>query len=285
MKTVKIPTHMNPFVCILNGEEYTFEAGATVEVSDELAAVIEKSEFRPPVAPIVPSSGGVSSWNDLTDKPFGESATGGDTLVWDGNTEGLAFTVVDDEFALYKVCDVVPSVEDVMKGGLISISAPMGSATYPAEVYEMGHGAWGTNAFFGVPESAVGIALDGIVFSESGVYAAHAGSGTTISLQINGYTGFPTLKKMDSKYMPDPIIFYIDDDKYLYETPDTSDPANRVTMQRLKKIAVMPCRKYFYGVNGSMSWYMDVCGFQFSESYGMVIALEITAYTAEYEPK
>ena len=70
MKTVKIPTHMNPFVVVLNGEEHTFEAGSTVEVSDSLAEVIENSEFAPPVAPIIPN--GISSWNDLADKPFGD---------------------------------------------------------------------------------------------------------------------------------------------------------------------------------------------------------------------
>jgi hypothetical protein len=31
---------------------------------------------------------GVSSWNDLKDKPFGETTIIGETLYWDGNLEG-----------------------------------------------------------------------------------------------------------------------------------------------------------------------------------------------------
>lgn len=59
------------------------------------------------------SGGGVSSWNDLTDKPFGETEeTVSETLniTWDGNTEGL----VNVQGALYKVSDVVvANIEDV----------------------------------------------------------------------------------------------------------------------------------------------------------------------------
>lgn len=67
MKTVTIPTCANPFVVIVNGIEYTYPAGATVEVPDDVAAVIEQhdeahSKHAPaPVVPpfaLVPSSGG-----------------------------------------------------------------------------------------------------------------------------------------------------------------------------------------------------------------------------------
>lgn len=67
MKTVTIPTCANPFVVIVNGIEYTYPAGATVEVPDDVAAVIEQhdeahSKHAPaPVVPpfaFVPSTGG-----------------------------------------------------------------------------------------------------------------------------------------------------------------------------------------------------------------------------------
>lgn len=41
MKTVTIPTCDNPFSAIVNGKKYTYEAGKTVGVPDEVAAVIQ----------------------------------------------------------------------------------------------------------------------------------------------------------------------------------------------------------------------------------------------------
>jgi len=281
MREVKVPDFMQPFEVIVNGVKHVFPAGKTVTVEDYIADIIEQS-----VPPKAEAKVERVMWEDIGNRPFGYSPTGGDTLTWDGNTEGLVSTVGDD-FALYKVCDVVPSVEDVMKGAIISISTPMGSAIYPVEAIEMGHGAWATDVFFGVPESAVGIDLDGIVFSESGLYAVDAGSGTTISLQINGYTGFPVLKKIEPKYLPETILLHLDEDKYLYETPDTSDPANRITMARLKEIALSPCQKYVYGEFEGGHAYVSVLTIQFVEDlgYGTVLGVEsLGGYTAEYTP-
>lgn len=61
---------------------------------------------------------GVTSWNDLTDKPFGvEQAF--EPIVWDGNTEGLpsldlSTTVGAPEgsFVFYRITDVCGSIED-----------------------------------------------------------------------------------------------------------------------------------------------------------------------------
>lgn len=67
MKTVTIPTCANPFVVIVNGIKYTYPAGATVEVPDDVAAVIEQHDEahnKPAPAPVqppfasAPSSGG-----------------------------------------------------------------------------------------------------------------------------------------------------------------------------------------------------------------------------------
>lgn len=71
MKKVTIPTCANPFVVIVNGIKYTYPAGETVEVPDDVAEVIEQHEEThnnpkpepvvPPFAPTpseVPSEGG-----------------------------------------------------------------------------------------------------------------------------------------------------------------------------------------------------------------------------------
>ena len=74
-KTVKIPDNMKPWEAIINGVKYVYEAGTEQEVPDEVAAFIErlesvKPEVQEPVPPFGSAGGGVTSWNDLTDKPF-----------------------------------------------------------------------------------------------------------------------------------------------------------------------------------------------------------------------
>ena len=41
MKTIQIPTTSNPFIVSINNHVYTYRAGSTVEVPDEVAAAIE----------------------------------------------------------------------------------------------------------------------------------------------------------------------------------------------------------------------------------------------------
>ena len=47
------------------------------------------------------------------DTAFGESTVMGDTLTWDGNTEGL-YCVAD---MFYCVSDAIPTLEDLRRGG------------------------------------------------------------------------------------------------------------------------------------------------------------------------
>jgi hypothetical protein len=72
MKTVKIPTCANPFIVIVNGQKYIYPAGATMEVPDDVAEVIEqhekaKTEPAPVPPPFVPGpSGGGGEVVDLS---------------------------------------------------------------------------------------------------------------------------------------------------------------------------------------------------------------------------
>lgn len=75
MKTVTIPTCANPFVVIVNGIKYTYPAGATVSVPDDVAAVIEQHDEAhnnpapaPVVPPFVPSEGGGGGGGGATPK-------------------------------------------------------------------------------------------------------------------------------------------------------------------------------------------------------------------------
>lgn len=62
MKTVTIPTCANPFVVIVNGIKYTYPAGATMEVPDDVAEVIEQhEEAKTEPAPVAPPFASVPS--------------------------------------------------------------------------------------------------------------------------------------------------------------------------------------------------------------------------------
>lgn len=114
MRAVKIPEWMNPYTITINGKSYTYPAGGTVEVEDFIADAIEGAKFEPPVAPVVPS-GGVSSWNDLTDKPFYAETENSKEITWDGNASGhevISTMIGMIEVEAVKLSDCAPVVYD-----------------------------------------------------------------------------------------------------------------------------------------------------------------------------
>lgn len=141
MKKVMIPTFMNPFVVSVNGKRYEYPAGTEQEVPDEVASIIEaKHEKLPdPVQPPFNCGGGVTSWNDLTDKPFGEEKAF-EPIVWDGNIEGLESISVSG-MTFYKIYGEYFEAESVE-----SITANMNGEemTAPGELYPA-DGGWTTD--------------------------------------------------------------------------------------------------------------------------------------------
>lgn len=147
--------------------------------------------------------GGVSSWNDLTDKPFGDSSTGGDTLTWDGNTEGLV-NVLD---MLYKVSDAIVTIDDFANGWSCVMSDGRISSETAEYASELAPGVVSALSMFCVAESGVGVDLEGLAFPESGIYFVKMDGIHTTSVTIPGYTGFPSTKKLDTKYLPEHLQF------------------------------------------------------------------------------
>ena len=183
------------------------------------------------------ASGGASSWNDLTDRPFGESPTGGDTLTWDGNTEGL--TCAADMF--YKVSDIVLTADDVVNGATVTAmfnGAPV-ETTISGDEVESAQGLIMLSNVISVATEAVGVDFDGMVFNETGLYFVAAYSVCTSSLTIPGYTDFPFVKKIEEKYLPDLpedkdiIVLYGGSDYHLYYTYD--DAVNNATTNGVRK--------------------------------------------------
>lgn len=159
---------------------------------------------------------------------FGDMPTGGDTLYWDGNTEGLV--CVSDAF--YKVSDATPSYDEATNYNLNFV---LGSENIIITAEEMPV-AWITEGVSYILGEGV------IVFVEDstsdgatkGVYFTKYSDNEFISsLTIPGYTGFPVTKKMEEKYLPGAVILYADAENYLYATSDTSDTSKRMTTAEL----------------------------------------------------
>lgn len=144
------------------------------------------------------AGGGASSWNDLDDKPFGEETTYGDTLTWDGNTEGL--TNIAGVF--FKISDSTPTLSDISNGGVIIFNDGA------EQTFDSGEE---TDKCIMVSNNVVVIALEdnaslpnGLTVAEKGVYfMATPEAPYVTSLTINGYNGFPMkgIKQLDNKYL------------------------------------------------------------------------------------
>lgn len=135
-----------------------------------------------------------------------ESIGSGDTLTWDGNTEGLVS--VDDMF--YKVSDVALSLDDFSNGCLVKLyntssggeSINEYSFSDVATSTENSNGVISVSSVISVSPEQVGIEYDGFVFPESGIYFGYVPDVARIaSLTIPGYTGF-VKKQINPKYLP-----------------------------------------------------------------------------------
>lgn len=291
-KVVTIPTSQSPFVVMVNGAKYVFPAGSVQEVPDEVAIVIEAYSRETPAKPVdAPfdccEGGGTggssvqSDWNQndssaadfIKNKPFGDSPTGGDTLYWDGNTEGLVCFL--DVY--YKVSDATPSMGDFANGFVLS-----GAQQVPEFLTALGDGAFihADGLFVVVPED--NMEINGEVIPSKGVYfLSNPGGGVVVSyLTIPGYTGFPTTKKIEEKYLPGAVILY-EDGTYLYNTEDVSDASNRTSYAKFKG-----------ALQNGIPIYLCVAGFMYAlatqlvldDGFGVIVINEGERYTAEYVP-
>ena len=138
--------------------------------------------------------------------PFGEETTtvGGDTLTWDGNTEGL-LAVDTYQGTFYLVSDAVPSIETVKNG--FSICTVDGENITSNTVNEM-NGVVLLEGFSCVVCTSDMIELGGgIIFPKKGIYFPD----WLKALTIPGYTGFVTtktvVKTIEPKYLPEHLQF------------------------------------------------------------------------------
>lgn len=165
------------------------------------------------------------SWNDLTDKPFGE--VDGEVVVrWDGNTVGLEFIPEGNPLIYekaYKISDLAPSMSEIAPVTLESkfTNLSTGEVKESIVVYsedellyfdddclcygKMDYTNYGT--FLVVTKD---IELDGAVAS-AGIYVVKTGRADIYGIRYNG----KTIKTIDTKYLPEGIAMVEDVDELI----------------------------------------------------------------------
>lgn len=146
----------------------------------------------------------------------------GDTLTWDGNTEGR---VSVDAFAemvgtLCKISDAVPTLEDCISGATYTVAyygeqenLSVGYDEIAEMSYFVGCLCIGDFTALVAPENNFQIEIEGVtaIFPEAGLYTVIGGDNLLTSLTIPGYTGFvtktETVKPLDEKYLPMDAIY------------------------------------------------------------------------------
>lgn len=145
---------------------------------------------------------------------FGEMPTiiGGDTLTWDGNTDGLhsVNTNPENETYYYKISDATPTETELAAGTIVMSAGNSGSS---AILVAQDEGALiGTEGIYIViPYDNYSFPLGSdltVVFAKKGIYTCILSNGNYMaSLTIPGYTGFETkstkIVTIDPKYLPE----------------------------------------------------------------------------------
>lgn len=260
----------------------------------------QNSDNLPGTVRTVPTGGGCvqTDWNQndssaadfIKNKPFGDMPTGGDTLYWDGNTDGKVIALD----AYVHVSDVVLTKSDFANGAKIVVGVGLGVLTIVEEdVIE------GAINGIGLAFSDAGFCLNETeaetVGFPAGTYFLCTNELTYVSsLTIPGYTGFPVTKKIEEKYLPGAVILYADnslaDGGYLYTSEDTSDTSKRMTKAELMEAIVGGSRVVIVCTISDVTAYLAPTMVGAPENYGMAIALvfgsaPVIFFTAEYVPE
>lgn len=169
-------------------------------------------------AAVASSGGGVSSWNDLTDKPFGEEGLA--PITWDGVVGDRTTAVIGEDesgTALFvKVSDKILSA-DTYVGSTVATQSGQSITLEPSHVVEMG-GVLVAGELMVVTvandefsTNLGGLAPIDILFPEAGTYFIYQhvidtdlGTEYDIYTASVSFTG-STIKTLDEKFIPDTI--------------------------------------------------------------------------------
>lgn len=194
-----------------------------------LQALIDKANALPDAG-----SGGVTSWNDLTDKPFG--TTGGSTLVVDlqelNEKINAGTAIMDSTSTFVKISDAIVIMDDLVNG--LSLTTSDGEVLNLPYYHcsEIVPGVIVCGDYFAcVSEDAIGIDINGGTFHEAGIYfiAEIVPNITSLTITIPDYTGFTVVKTLDPKYLPK-ITLGLHTDGLLYIFIDGSPVGNGIKL-------------------------------------------------------
>ena len=166
---------------------------------------------------------GVVSWNDLTDKPFGEEGSGA-VIEWDGNTEGmeilLPFGEGTDETV--KLSGHTPTPDDLIGGNITMVMD--GEATSieltpeTVEMFKEGQREavdaffFGDYAFIAYSDTFTSMSGKEVTVPGPGIYSSLPDMGAMGYLAHLSY-GSTTIKTIDEKFIPDSIARVSDIEK------------------------------------------------------------------------
>ena len=229
------------------------------------------------------------SYNDLKDKPFGEMY--GDTLVFDGNTDGLPNLYE----MVFKVSDAIPTYNDIANGGYLIVNGnmtPFSAEDFPYSDVVSPDGIIMAGMFAIVPSEMAGVESEyfGVAFPEAGTYFAYSADvGAFVTeFQINGYTEFLGLKRLDRKYLvPTRAALLYSDGTYLHKEVNTSDASTILTIYELREIVFSGCAIYV-SFNDVMLYPADAVRLDrdggYIAYYDLAKSKTIFLHTAEYTP-
>ena len=155
--------------------------------------------------PVTPSAGGVSSWNDLTDKPFYKESNK-TVIEWDGNTAGHeeATISIENGFTMWCISGSVPTVEELQSAELEILyggEVMSGKASDLGQCLEIG------SVYFVAGGMAM-IAKEPVVFEhENGFTITFPKAGVYSMLSEGTYVkkltyGTETIKTIDPEFLP-----------------------------------------------------------------------------------
>ena len=152
----------------------------------------------------------IPGYNFQGDVLVGEKKS--NTLVWDGNTEGLSEVSNSGTVAkLFKVSDNIPSNTELENGGfsfVLSGSVYSGSISDASNspVYEEGYAIpVNSDIVAAYVIRTGGIRIEPFYFEETGIYFSKSDSCRMLSLSVSNNI-FSEIIKLEEKYLPDSVV-------------------------------------------------------------------------------
>lgn len=146
------------------------------------------------------------TWENLPDKPFGESQT---TIEWDGNTEGLdSASITWEPHILYKVSEATPSIDEIVGATCVMGAVGDNSSDMSMELDQDAVSYMFEEATNGLVGDQIIVAYDTTIIRVSGEEITVPSPGTYTGI-MDGKTiksiTYGSTKTIDEKFIPDSI--------------------------------------------------------------------------------